>query len=53
VSYTFYHTIPFAVWIFLGSLYTVVRRGNMVALLMPYFERVWTLFRAGAARWLS
>jgi|GEM_PF-2508233 len=52
-SYTFYHTIPFAVWIFLGSLYTVVRRDNLVALLIPYFERAWDLFKAGAARALS
>jgi hypothetical protein len=52
-GYTFYHTIPFAVWIFLGSLYTVARRGNLVSLLFPYFERAWGLFKAGAARWLS
>jgi hypothetical protein len=52
-AYTFYHTIPFAVWIFLGSLYTVVRRGNLVSLMMPYLERGWDLFKAGAARWLS
>jgi hypothetical protein len=52
-GYTSYHTVPFAVWIFLGSLYTVVRRGNSVALLIPYIERAWDLFKAGAARWLS
>jgi hypothetical protein len=52
-TYTFYHTIPFAVWIFLGSLYTVVRRGNLVSLMTPYLERLWDLFKAGAVRWLS
>ena len=49
-NYTFYHTIPFAVWIFLGSLYTVMCRHNLVALLMSYFEQVWGLLKAGAVR---
>ena len=52
-TFTFYHTIPFAVWIFLGSLYTVLRRGNLVSLLVPYFWQAWSLLSAGAARWLS
>ncbi|MCX5797310.1 MAG: hypothetical protein NTY77_17600 [Elusimicrobia bacterium] len=52
-EYTFYQTIPFALWIFLGSLYTVARRGNLVSLLIPYGERAWDLFKSGAARALS
>jgi hypothetical protein len=52
-GYTSYQTIPFAVWIFLGSLYTLSRRENLVAVLIPYFKRAWDLFEAGAARWLA
>jgi hypothetical protein len=52
-NYTSYHTIPFAVWIFLGSLYTVVRRGNLLSMLIPYLGQAWDLFKIGAARWLS
>ncbi len=46
---TFYHTIPFAVWIFLGSLYTVTRRDNLVTVMIPYLESWWDLFTSVAA----
>ncbi|MBI5238880.1 MAG: hypothetical protein HY926_00265 [Elusimicrobia bacterium] len=46
---TFYHTIPFAVWIFLGSLYTVAQRNNLVTVMIPYLGRWWELFQSVAA----
>ncbi|MDD5629994.1 MAG: hypothetical protein PHU21_13080, partial [Elusimicrobia bacterium] len=47
-QYTVYQTIPFAVWIFMGSLYTVARRENLVTRMLPYGERAWELLKAGA-----
>jgi hypothetical protein len=51
--YMIYETIPFAVWIFLGSLFTVLRRKNMVALLVPHLGHASGALKAVAARWLS
>lgn len=38
-DYSVYHTIPFALWIFLGTLLTISYRGSVVAALAPYFGR--------------
>lgn len=48
-----YQTIPFAVWIFLGSLFTLVERKNLVPILIPHFSRAYEVLRAGVSRWLS
>ena len=48
-GYTVYQTIPFALWIFLGTLLTLSGRGSVVAVLAPRLE----LLRSAAARWLS
>jgi hypothetical protein len=50
---SFYYTIPFAVWIFLGSLYTVARRSNLITVMIPYLESLWALLRTGGAGRLS
>jgi len=52
-GYAVYQTIPFAVWIFLGALFTVVRRANLVALLLPHLVRAQGALQAAAARCLS
>lgn len=38
-GYSVYHTIPFALWIFLGTLLTLSYRGSVVTALAPYFIR--------------
>ncbi len=38
-GYSVYHTIPFALWIFLGTLLTISYRGSVVTALAPYFIR--------------
>lgn len=38
-DYSVYHTIPFALWIFLGTLLTISYRGSVVTALAPYFIR--------------
>lgn len=38
-DYNIYHTIPFALWIFLGTLLTITYRGSVVTALAPYFIR--------------
>ncbi len=48
-----YQTIPFAVWIFLGSLFTLVERQNLVALLASHFAGVQGILKAWVAWWLS
>ena len=52
-DYTVYHTVPFALWIFLGSLLTLSRRCNVVTVMTPQLERAQELFRSAASRWLS
>ncbi len=52
-DYTVYQTIPFAVWIFLGSLLTVSGCVNVMAVLTPWFGRVRALLAAGAGRLFS
>ncbi len=36
---TVYHSIPFAAWIFLGSVLTLSNRGTAVSWLAPYFHK--------------
>ena len=50
---TIYHTIPFAVWIFLGALFTLLERRNLVTLLVPHFTRAQEILKAGVMRGLS
>lgn len=38
-EYNVYHTIPFALWIFLGTLLTLSYRGSVVAAMAPYLIR--------------
>lgn len=38
-EYSVYHTIPFALWIFLGTLLTLSYRGSVVTALAPHFIR--------------
>ncbi|OGS41886.1 MAG: hypothetical protein A3J82_05980 [Elusimicrobia bacterium RIFOXYA2_FULL_69_6] len=45
-DYAFYRTIPFAVWIFLGSFYTVTQRNNLVTALIPWLGKWWDAFMA-------
>lgn len=52
-GYTVYRTIPFAVWIFLGTLLTLSRRGTVVGLLTPHFQRGGEALKAAVSRWLS
>lgn len=43
-GYSVYHTIPFAFWIFLGTLLTLSYRGSVVTALAPYFDRALEVF---------
>jgi hypothetical protein len=43
-DYSVYHTIPFALWIFLGTLLTISYRGSVVTALAPYFIRAQEVF---------
>lgn len=52
-SYTVYHTIPFAVWIFLGAWFTISRRCNMVELFGPWARHAQEFCRALWTRGLS
>lgn len=52
-DYTVYQTIPFAFWIFLGTLLSVTGRANAVTLITPYLSRSWDLCRAAAGRLFS
>ncbi|MFA6316979.1 MAG: hypothetical protein WC943_06135 [Elusimicrobiota bacterium] len=52
-SYKVYHTIPFAVWIFMGTLLTLYYRGSVLVLLGPYYGRVKGVLKAFLAGWLS
>lgn len=49
-DYTFYQTIPFAFWIFLGMLLTLSGRVNVVSSLAPYYLRTRELLFAASAR---
>lgn len=51
-GFTVYHSIPFAVWIFLGSILTLANRGTAVALLAPYFWKAYEALKP-AAPWGS
>lgn len=46
-DYNVYHTIPFALWIFLGTLLTLSYRGSVVAALAPHLSRAWEALCAG------
>ena len=50
---TVYQTIPFALWIFFGTLLTVSRGCNVVAVLLDRFWWAQQLFKSAASRWLS
>lgn len=43
-DYSVYHTIPFALWIFLGTLLTLSYRGSVVAALVPAFIHAQEVF---------
>jgi Flp pilus assembly protein protease CpaA len=49
-DYNVYHTIPFALWIFLGTLLTLSYRGSVVAALAPHLSRAQGLLSSGGAR---
>jgi len=52
-GYTVYQTIPFAFWIFFGTLLTLSGRVNVVSSLAPAYLRAREFVFAGVARWLS
>ncbi|MBI5622576.1 MAG: hypothetical protein HY924_02225 [Elusimicrobia bacterium] len=52
-SYKVYHTIPFAVWIFMGTLLTLYYRGSVLVLLAPYYGRVKAGLKVLLAGWFS
>ena len=52
-DFTVYQTIPFAVWIFLGTLLTLSGRASVVTLLAPYLSRSRDLVYAAAQRLFS
>lgn len=43
-DYNVYHTIPFALWIFLGTLLTLSCRGSVVAKMAPYLAQAQEAF---------
>ncbi|MBI4678959.1 MAG: hypothetical protein HY748_15375 [Elusimicrobia bacterium] len=52
-SYTVYRTIPFAVWIFMGTLLTLYYRGSALVLLSPYYGRLKAALKAALSGWFS
>lgn len=50
-DYTVYQTIPFALWIFLGTLLTLSGRANVVALMAPAARRAGLWLHAARLGW--
>ncbi len=52
-NFSVYQTIPFALWIFFGTLLTVSRGCNVVAVLVSRFWWAQQIFKSAASRWPS